>query len=309
MPDPAILFKDVTMRFGTRKALSSLDLAIPQGSVTAFLGPNGAGKTTAIKLLMGLHAATQGEVRTLGLDARKLPARAFEQIGYVSENQKLPLWMTVRQLLDYCRPLYPTWDRDLEARLLKEFALTPTQKLKHLSRGQLMKASLLSSLAYRPRLVVLDEPFSGLDPLARDEFIHGLLELTGGENWTVFISSHDIGEVERLADRVAVLNEGRLQLHESTADLQQRVRRVTLSLPEPLSSVPSTLPATWLLPEPSGRLLRYVDTAWDDDTSPAGAAVPFPGAVFEEAVRLSLRETFVVFSRQFRLGSSLPAAS
>lgn len=303
-----IHFNNVSMRFGKKTALNDFNLSVPAGSVTAFLGPNGAGKTTAIKCLMGLHAQTSGEVSTLGFDSRKLPAKAFEQIGYVSENQKQPLWMTIRQLLDYCRPLYPTWDRALEAKLLKEFALNPAQKLKHLSRGQLMKAALLSSLAYRPKLVVLDEPFSGLDPLARDEFIRGLLELTESENWTVFISSHDIGEVERLCDRVAIIHEGRLQLHESIADLQHRVRRVTLSLPEAVTNL-SALPATCLLAEPSGRLLRYVDTAWDDDTSPAAAVSLLPNATLEEAAPLTLREIFVVFSRQFRLGHSLPEAS
>jgi ABC-2 type transport system ATP-binding protein len=304
----AFTFTSATKRFGKRTALNSLNLAVPEGSVTAFLGPNGAGKTTAIKMLLGLHTPDGGEVRVLGHDSRRLPSRAFEQIGYVSENQKQPLWMTVEQLLDYCRPLYPTWDRALEARLLKDFDLPLKQRLKHLSRGQLMKAALLSSLAYRPRLVVLDEPFSGLDPLARDEFIRGLLELTEGENWTVFISSHDIGEVERLCDRVAILHEGRLQLHESTAGLQERVRRVTLSLAEPVTALPE-FPDTVILPEPSGRLLRYVDTAWDEGASPAAAVAAFPGAALEEAAPLTLREIFVAFSRQFRLGHTLSAAS
>jgi ABC-2 type transport system ATP-binding protein len=304
----AITFTSTTKRFGKRTAINNLNLAVPEGSVTAFLGPNGAGKTTAIKTMLGLHAPDGGSVNVLGHDSRKLPAKAFEQIGYVSENQRQPLWMTVQQLLDYCRPLYPTWDRDLEARLLKEFALPPEQKLRHLSRGQLMKAALLSSLAYRPRLVVLDEPFSGLDPLARDEFIRGLLELTEGENWTVFISSHDIGEVERLCDRVAIINEGRLQLHESTAALQQRVRRVTLAMPEPVTELPP-LPEHIILPEPSGRLLRYTDTAWDDTTSPSQAAALLPGTMLEEVATLTLREIFVAFSRQFRLASTSPAVS
>jgi ABC-2 type transport system ATP-binding protein len=193
----------------------------------------------------------------------------------------------------------------LEKRLLQDFMLPLGQRLKHLSRGQLMKASLLSSLAYRPKLVVLDEPFSGLDPLARDQFIRGLLELTEGENWTVFISSHDISEVERLCDRVAIINEGHLQLNESTAALQQRVRRVTLNLPEPLLQLPAELPKTWLLPEPSGRLLRYVDIAWDEATSPAQATKPFAGATLQEALPMSLREIFVVFSREFQLGHTL----
>jgi ABC-2 type transport system ATP-binding protein len=306
--EPVILFNGATKRFGKRVAVNCLNLAVPEGSVTAFLGPNGAGKTTAIKLLMGLHAPDGGDVRVLGHDSRKLPAAAFERIGYVSENQRQPLWMTVRQLLDYCRPLYPQWDRELETRLLKEFALPPDQKLKHLSRGQLMKAALLSSLAYRPRLVVLDEPFTGLDPLARDEFIRGLLELTEGENWTVFISSHDIGEVERLADRVAIINEGRLELHESIADLQQRVRRVTLSLPE-ATPLPVNLPRTWLQAESSGRVVRFVDTAWNDHTSGALAAAHFPSAALQESAPLNLREVFVIFSREFRLGNALPAAA
>jgi len=304
----AFTFTSATKRFGKRTALNNLNLAVPEGSVTAFLGPNGAGKTTAIKMLLGLHAPDAGEVRVLGHDSRRLPAKAFATIGYVSENQRQPLWMTVQQLLDYCRPLYPTWDRDLEARLLRDFALPLKQKLKHLSRGQLMKAALLSSLAYRPRLVVLDEPFSGLDPLSRDEFIRGLLELTEGENWTVFISSHDISEVERLCDRVAIIHEGSLQLHESTAALQERVRRVTLALPEPVKALPP-LPETIILPEPSGRLLRYVDTAWNEDTSPAAAVAPFAGAVLEEAAPLTLRDIFVAFSRRFQLGQGLPAAS
>ena len=303
-----IHFTAATKRFGKRTAVNSLDLAIPEGSVTAFLGPNGAGKTTAIKMLLGLHAPDGGSVSVLGHDSRRLPAAAFERIGYVSENQRQPLWMTIRQLLDYCRPLYPTWDRDLEARLLKDFALPPEQKLKHLSRGQLMKAALLSSLAYRPRLVVLDEPFSGLDPLARDEFIRGLLELTEGENWTVFLSSHDISEVERLADRVAIINEGRLQLHESTADLQQRVRRITLAFAD-TPALPDNLPPAWLQPEPAGRLLRFTDTAWNDEATPALIAQHFPTATLQEAVPLTLRETFVTLSRQYRLASTPPAAS
>lgn len=308
MSEPAILFNCATKRFGRRTAVNNLNLAVPEGSVTAFLGPNGAGKTTAIKLMLGLHVSDRGDVRVLGHDSRRIPSRAWERIGYVSENQRLPLWMTVQQLLDYCRPLYPQWDRDLEARLLKEFALPPKQKLKHLSRGQLMKASLLSSLAYRPRLVVLDEPFSGLDPLARDEFIRGLLELTEGENWTVFISSHDIGEVERLADRVAIINEGHLQLHEATADLQQRVRRVTLSLPEP-ATLPADLPAAWLQAEPAGRVVRFVDTAWNDESSPPLIAAHFPNGTLLENASLTLREIFIVFARQFRLGHTLTAAS
>src|SRR5204862_6969501 len=198
------------------------NLAVPTGSVFALLGPNGAGKTTTLKLIMNLLQPTAGSAMILGVDARKLGERELARIGYVSENQQLPLWMTVRQLLDYCRPFYPTWDRDLERGLLQRFELPRDRKLSQLSRGMLMKGSLLSSLAYRPKLLVLDEPFSGLDPLVRDEFIRGVLEVSALGEWTVLVSSHDIDEVERLADHVGMLEEGRLRFSESAEALQRR---------------------------------------------------------------------------------------
>src|SRR3954462_14577290 len=206
--------QNLTRRFGRMEAVQDLNLAVPTGSVFALLGPNGAGKTTTIKMLVNLLRPTSGEATVLGVDSRRLGERELAQLGYVSENQQLPLWMTVRQLLDYCRPFYPTWDAALEKTLLAQFELPTDRKLKQLSRGMLMKAALLSSLAYRPKLLVLDEPFSGLDPLVRDEFIRGVLEVSDAGEWTVLVSSHDIEEVERLADHVGLLEDGRLRLSE-----------------------------------------------------------------------------------------------
>src|ERR1022692_2662201 len=214
----------LSRKYGRSDALHGLDLAVPAGSIFAFIGPNGAGKTTTIKVLMNLLEPTGGTARVLGVDSRKLTPRERRQIGYVSENQKLPDWMTVDQLMRYCRPFYPTWDRGLEKKLLRQFELPLDRKLSHLSRGMLMKAALLASLAYRPKLLVLDEPFSGLDPLVRDEFIKGALEVSQQEEWTIFISSHDINEVEQLADWVGIIDTGRLNLAEPIADLQGRFR-------------------------------------------------------------------------------------
>src|SRR5471030_506309 len=221
--------KNLTRRFGRTEAVHGLDLTVPTGSVCALLGPNGAGKTTTIKMLMNLLPPTAGAAHVLGTDSRQLGERELAQIGYVSENQQLPLWMTVRQLLDYCRPFYPAWDRALEKTLLARFELPESRKLAQLSRGMLMKAALLSSLAYRPKLLVLDEPFSGLDPLVRDEFIKGVLEVSAQGDWTVVVSSHDIDEVERLADHVALLEDGRLRFSESTEALQARFRLVEVT--------------------------------------------------------------------------------
>ena len=148
-----------------------MDLEVPRGKVTAFLGPNGAGKTTTIKCAMNLMEWQDGQIDVMGCSAQNLQPEHWQKIGYVSENQEMPDWMTVPQLLDYVRPLYGKyWDRDFEKKMLADFDLPLKTRLKSLSRGQRMKASLLSSLAYRPQLVVLDEPFSGLDPLVRDEF-------------------------------------------------------------------------------------------------------------------------------------------
>ena len=202
----------LSRRYGRSEALHGLDLSVPSGSVFAFIGPNGAGKTTTIKVLMNLLEPSGGEARVLGVNSKKLSPKEREQIGYVSENQKLPGWMTVRQLMDYCRPFYPTWDKDLEKKLLRQFELPADRKIRHLSRGMMMKTALLSSLAYRPKLLVLDEPFSGLDPLVRDEFVAGLLAATQQGERTIFISSHDINEVEQLADWVGIIDAGRMNL-------------------------------------------------------------------------------------------------
>lgn len=289
---------DLTRRFGHNDAVHGLNLSVPTGSVTALIGPNGAGKTTTIKLLMDLIRPTRGSARVLGVDSRTLREREKAQIGYVSENQELPLWMTVRQLLDYCRPFYPTWDRDLEKTLLAQFALPEGRRLKHLSRGMLMKAALLSSLAYRPQLLILDEPFSGLDPLVRDEFIRGLLEVSSQRDWTVFVSSHDIEEVERLADRIVMIETGRLKLNETTEALQARFRQVEVTLEATAADI-SQSPASWLELERAGNLVRFVVADYDRATTEQACREHFPSASVV-ARPMTLRQIFLVLARQGR---------
>lgn len=288
---------NLSRRYWRTEALRDLNLAVPTGSVFALLGANGAGKTTAIKVLMNLLPPSAGTARVLGVDSRHLGERQFVQIGYVSENQKLPLWMTVQQLLDYCRPFYPTWDRALESRLLGQFDLPPARKLKHLSRGMLMKAALLSSLAYRPKLLVLDEPFSGLDPLARDDFVRGVLEASELGDWTVLVSSHDIEEVERLADDIALLESGRLQFSETTESLLGRFRRmeVTVTGAAPIDAPP----AGWLELEQKGGLVRFIATRYERAATERACRERFPeGAVV--AHPMTLREIFVTLARETR---------
>jgi ABC-2 type transport system ATP-binding protein len=288
----------LSRRYWRTEALRDLNLVVPTGSVFALLGANGAGKTTAIKVLMNLLPPTTGEARVLGVDSRRLGERERVQIGYVSENQKLPLWMTVRQLLDYCRPFYPTWDAALERQLLAQFDLPEHRKLRHLSRGMLMKAALLSTLAYRPKLLVLDEPFSGLDPLARDDFVRGILEASELGEWTVLVSSHDIEEVERLADHIALLEAGRLRFSEPIESLLGRFRRmeVTLSGAAQLDAPP----ADWLDLDQKGGLVRFIVTRFERDATERACRERFADAAVV-AQPMTLREIFVTLARARRL--------
>lgn len=289
--------RNLTRRYGQMEAVHELNLDVPAGSVFALLGPNGAGKTTTLKMLMNLVPPTAGSAQVLGVDSRRLGEREFAQIGYVSENQQLPLWMTVRQLLDYCRPFYPTWDRALEKTLLEQFALPPARKLAQLSRGMLMKAALLSSLAYRPKLLVLDEPFSGLDPLVRDEFIRGVLEVSSQGEWTVLVSSHDIEEVERLADHVAMLDAGRLRLTERTESLQARFRRVEVT--HATGPAMATVPPEWLEYERSGALTRFVETQYAGEATEQRWRERF-GEARLTAQSMTLRDIFMALARSAR---------
>ncbi|MBI4625207.1 MAG: ABC transporter ATP-binding protein [Verrucomicrobia bacterium] len=294
---------NLTRRFGRTEAVHELNLAVPAGSVFALLGPNGAGKTTTLKMLMNLLTPTAGSATVLGIEARNLGEREFAQIGYVSENQQLPLWMTVRQLLDYCRPFYPTWDQNLERTLLAQFALPTDRKLSALSRGMLMKAALLSVLAYRPKLLVLDEPFSGLDPLVRDEFIRGVLEVSAAGEWTVLVSSHDIEEVERLCDHVALLDCGRLRLSEPAEKLQGRFRRVEVTG----AAADAAAAAGWLDWTRAGALTRFVETAYAGEATERAWREKFPGATVT-AQPMALREIFIALARTERTETKGAAA-
>jgi len=292
----AIETVDLTRRFGRLEAVEALNLRVPIGSVFALVGPNGAGKTTTIKLLMNLIRPTHGRAFVMGADSRRLGPRAFERIGYVSENQRLPDWLTPDQLLDYIRPFYPTWDEALCRKLRADLGLTARTPLQSLSRGTRMKAALLASLAYRPELIVLDEPFTGLDPLVRDELIRALLELPGEHPCTVLVSSHDIEEIERLADWIAFIDRGRLVFAEPVPSVLSRFRLIEVMAPDGVTPAPVSAPG-WLLQGTVGRILRFVDT---DHASPGAMSritLAFPGADIR-AVPLSLREIFVALARR-----------
>jgi ABC-2 type transport system ATP-binding protein len=288
---------DLTKRFRGTIALDRLNLSVPEGSVFALIGANGAGKTTAIKVLMNIHQPTSGSAEALGVDSRKLSAREFQQIGYVSENQEMPDWMTVGYLLAYLKPFYPTWDDARAEELLWQFDLPRDRKLKHLSRGMKMKAALASSLAYRPKLIVLDEPFSGLDPLVRDEFIEGLLE--SASEATILISSHDLAEIESFASHVGYLDRGKLQFSEEMTALSARFREIEVTL-DAAPVLPTNWPATWLRRETSAAVVRFVESQFDEARTMAEVRKMFGEPRGIAITPMPLRSIFVTLAKAER---------
>jgi len=297
----AIETRNLSRRFGRTEAVVDLTMTVPAGSVFALVGPNGAGKTTTIKTLMNLLRPSAGEARVLGTDSRALGPATLQRIGYVSENQVLPEWMSVTDLMAYCRPLYPTWDAAFADTLLTQLDLPRTRPLKHCSRGMKMKAALVVSLAYRPELLVMDEPFAGLDALVREEFSQGILEVAGGERpWTVFISSHDIDEVERLADWIGIINRGRLELAEPVSAMLARFRQIEVVV-DGDAKVVADAPAAWLGPEAAGHTIRFVDSAFSDSNIGAAVRACYPSARDVTVAPMSLRQIFITLARVYRL--------
>jgi ABC-2 type transport system ATP-binding protein len=295
--NPTIRTENLSKRFGRTPAVDSVSVAVPEGAIYALVGANGAGKTTLIKLLMNILRPTAGSAQVLGMDSAALGGNSFSRIGYVSENQELPDGMTVGGMLDYFRPFYPSWDRALEAQLVRQFDLPLGRKLKNLSRGMKMKASFASSLAYRPSLIILDEPFSGLDPLVRDELIEGLIERA--PETTIFLSSHDLAEIESFSSHVGYLQQGRLLFSEEMTTLNSRFREVTITLAGP-SPLPANLPAAWLEPQTADCVLRFVQSDFNESSSARELAQRFPTARDIAFEPMSLRQIFLAIAKSGR---------
>jgi ABC-2 type transport system ATP-binding protein len=300
----AIHTENLLKRFGRTVAVDGMGLDVPDGAIYALVGPNGSGKTTTIKVLMNILQPTAGRAQVLGIDSRAFAGKAFARVGYVSENQELPEWMTVAALMEYCRGFYPQWDAQLADQLLRQLDLPLDRKLKHLSRGMRMKAAFASSLAYRPSLIVLDEPFTGLDPLVRDEIIEGLLERA--PEATIFISSHDLGEIETFASHVGYLEQGRLLFSEEMTALSNRFREVTVTLPG-AAPLPANLPPGWLQPQAADCVVRFIHSEFKGQESQREIATVFPGARDVSFDAMTLRSIFLAIAKTNRNHAPLEA--
>jgi len=311
---PAIQTTELSKGYGSTQALKPTTLTVPAGAVFALVGHNGAGKTTLIKLLMNILVPSSGSSQVLGMPSASLTGAAFERIGYVSENQDLPTWMTVKQFLDYLAPFYPTWNLgDLPQR----FDLPLDRKLKNLSRGMLMKAALASVLAFQPELIVMDEPFSGLDPLVRDELIEALIAHTKATNASVLISSHDLAEIEAFATHIGFLHQGTFLFNEELSTLSARFREVTVSFapvvtPSAVEGQPAmitpaaivfppTPPAAWLNIEHLGNAVRFTHTEATHADIQAEVMQAFPAATAVQVLPMNLRSIFLALAKSGRV--------
>ena len=284
----------LTKKFGSASALANLTVEVPAGSVFALIGPNGAGKSTAIKILMNLVEPTSGYAEVLGVEAMKLGPAERAQIGYVSENRRLPDWMRTDYFLSYCKGFYPGWSDEDARDMIQQFEIPLDRPLKALSRGMRVKAALAASLSYRPRLMVLDEPFGGLDVLVRDQLIESILERMADS--TVFVASHDLSEIESFASHVAYIDEGRLRFVEELARLFERFREVEVVLERPVTW-DAPLPASWLDLEQSSTMIRFTHSAYEPEQAEAEIRRRFSG-IREIAVRnLSLRSIFIALAK------------
>lgn len=298
----AIETHSLSKRYGRSFALDDVTLHVPEGAVYALVGANGAGKTTLIRLLMNMLSPSSGEAKVLGIASGEIAGKPLERIAFVSENQKTLEGFTVERLLDYLRPFYPDWDPELENGLVRQFGLPLQRKLKHLSRGMRMKAALASVLAYHPALIVLDEPFSGLDPLVRDELVESLKERRG--ETTIFLSSHDLSEIESFATHVGVLDQGRLLFSEQLSTLRDRFREVEVTA-NATAAFPANPPANWLNVQRSETSLRFVDAQFSE-TALDDLAALFPNAAKITAEPMTLRSIVVAIARAGRRQETTP---
>ena len=207
-----IEIENLSRSFRRKDALMNVTLSVPEGCVFGLVGENGAGKTTLIKHVIGALKPQFGRVRVLGKDPVADPVGVLADVGYLSEDREMPGWMRVGELMRFTRAFYPRWDAAYADDLRETFRLDPEAKVRHLSRGERALAGLLGALAHRPRLLVLDEPSSGLDPIVRRDILGAIVRTVADEGRTVFFSSHLLDEVERVSDHVAMISEGRVVL-------------------------------------------------------------------------------------------------
>lgn len=293
MTEPALVFEGVRRSFGRTVALDGLDLTVEPGTVVGLVGRNGAGKSTTLRLAQGILHPDAGRIRVLGLDPVREGRQVRIRASLLSEESALYPWMTVAEILEFAGRLHPGWDPALADSFRERLGLDPARRVGTLSRGTCAKVALVLAVATRPEVLLLDDPTASLDPLARREVLEGIIEAVPEEGGAVLYASHLIHDVERVADRVVLMDGGRARLSGSLEDLKARVRRVRAVFDD-------DAPAAALLPGSihaviEGRVLTLVT---DEAGEEVEAALRRLGARTVEGEVLSLEEILVAYLRE-----------
>ncbi|MEO1526691.1 MAG: ABC transporter ATP-binding protein [Planctomycetota bacterium] len=255
--EPVIVTDSLTMNFRRCDALRGVSLEIRPGTVFALLGENGAGKTTLIRILTGFQKPSSGTCSVGGIDPTLRPGEVRRQIGYVSDSPALYDWMTVAQIGGFTASFYGPDFLSHYDEAIRRYEIQPEQKIRHLSKGQRAKVALSLALSHDPPLLIMDEPTSGLDPKVRRSFLESMID-RAATGRTVFLSSHQINEVERVADTIAILHQGRIRLHGSLTEIRESIHELVVDVDDPLRAVPAPPePAELLMEENSGRSKQY----------------------------------------------------
>lgn len=287
---PVIRTRGLTRYFGTKRAVHDLNLEVPRGCVFAFLGRNGSGKSTTIRMLLGLLRPDGGEAHVLGSDSRCLPPELRARIGYLTEEHQLYGWMTVREAGHFQAAFYPRWNEKVFRDIIGHFGLKPETRVKHLSRGMRAGLCLALTLAPDPELLILDDPALGLDPIARRSLVESMIYLTRRSDRTIFFSSHHLGDVERVADYLAVLDDSVLRACCPLETFRESVREVQLRFagpPPPLPAIPGLLQAFR-----TEHALRVTCVHYNHKTEQALRSLS-PAAM--ESVPLGLEDAFISY--------------
>ncbi len=291
MNDQAVIrTRGLTRYFGAKPAVYELDLEVPRGGVFALLGRNGSGKTTTIRMLLGLLEPTRGRGTLLGYDIRALPPEAQARIGYLTEEHQVYGWMRVRECGEFQSRFYRTWNDKVFRGVIGHFGLSPTALVKSLSRGERAGLCLALTLAPQPELLILDDPAMGLDPVARRSLMESMVYLTRRADRTIFFSSHQLPDVERVADHVAVLDRAVLRAACPLETFRNCIHQVRLRFsgtPPPLPKIPGLLQAVRAEGE-----LRLTCVHYNGSTE---AALRGLSPTQMESVPLSLEDAFISY--------------
>lgn len=295
MTEPVVKIENLSRQFGRTLALDRVNFTAHAGRVYGLVGANGAGKTTLIKHMLGLLRCRSGSVCVFGLDPSLHPVNVLKNIGYLSEERDIPDWMTIMELMTYTQAYFANWDSAYANELLETFALDPTKKIKNLSRGMRAQVALISAVAHRPELLILDEPSSGLDAVVRKDILNAIVRTISEEGRTVIFSSHFLEEVERLSDHVTMIQQGRIALDGSLEDLRAGHHSSSLHFSDPQVVVP-TLPGL-LAVEGGGRLWTAIHTSTTDELR--ASLLPLRGKIADSR-NATLEEVFVARAGRVR---------